>query len=88
MILRLFLMFGAGFLTWCLVFLRSISFREQRTILLSGVIFLDELAGIFIGMWLARNGTLYEAIACALGGTMAATISVRVVKWRQRVRLG
>jgi hypothetical protein len=39
-----------------------------------GVIFVDELACLVMGMWLARHGTWVEAIAAAAGGTVAAAV--------------
>ena len=79
MIYRLLAMFLAGFLIWLLTFARSITFRERRLGWLCGVIFLDEMCGISIGIWLARYGTMWEALCCAAGGTLAAVFIIKVL---------
>ncbi len=81
MILRLLLMFGMGLFTWLLTFGRSIAFHRRQLGWLSGIIFMDELAAISIGMFLARHGSIYDAIATALGGTIAAVIIMKGKKW-------
>jgi len=43
-----------------------------------GVIFVDDLVGICTGVYLARQGTISEIVACALGGTFAALVVTRV----------
>jgi hypothetical protein len=77
MILRLLLMFFIGFVTWGLTFGRSLSFRHQRLGWLSSIIFLDEVTGISIGMFLARHGTWADAVCCALGGTFSALLVIK-----------
>lgn len=84
--MRLILMFGIGFFTWLLTFGRSLTFREQRVVWLSGIIFLDEITAISIGMFLARHGTLPDAIACAMGGTLSAVLAIKGIKWRQQLQ--
>lgn len=82
MTLRLLCMFGAGFFIWLLTFGRSITFRERQIGWLSCIIFLDEITGISVGMWLARYGTIYEALCCAIGGTLAAVCVIKVLNRR------
>lgn len=74
------LMFGLGFVTWLLVFLRSYALDTRRTVWLSGLIFCDEALGIGVGVWLARNGGWPEIVAVAAGGTVAAAIAVRLFR--------
>lgn len=71
-LLRLAIMFLMGFLTWGLALGRSLAWDRQHTAWLTCVIFLDELAGIGTGVFLARSGTWLEAIAVATGGAAAA----------------
>jgi hypothetical protein len=74
------LLFGLGFVTWLLVFLRSYALDTRRTWWLSGVIFADETLGISVGVWLARNGGWPEIVAVAAGGTVAAAVAVRLFR--------
>ncbi len=78
--LRPLLMFLSGFLVWGLTFARSYAFRNAWTSVLCGIIFLDELIGIFLGMWLAREGYWYDAVAAALGGSISAMLIIKVNK--------
>lgn len=82
--IRLLIMIGIGFFTWLLTFSRSIAFRKQQTGLLSGIIFLDEISAISIGMFLARYGSWTDAVCCALGGTCAAILMIKVTKCQQQ----
>ncbi len=82
--IRLLLMVGIGFFTWLLTFGRSLAFRKQQTGLLSGIIFLDEISAISIGMFLARYGSWTDAVCCALGGTGAAILVIKVMKCQQQ----
>ncbi len=85
--IRLFLMFLVGLLTWGLTFGRSLSFRSQHLGWLSSIIFFDEITGICIGMFLARHGTLLDAVACAFGGTVSAMIVMRSLRWRNQSKV-
>ena len=78
--MNLLLLFGLGFVTWLLVFLRSYALDTRRTWWLSGVIFTEEALGISVGVWLARNGGWPEVAAVALGGTVAAALAVRLFR--------
>jgi len=78
--LRLVLIFFLGFVTWGLVFLRSYALDTRRTWWLSGVIFAEEIIGISVGVWLARCGDWSEIVTIAAGGTVAATIAVRLFR--------
>lgn len=78
----LLLLFGVGFATWFIVFLRTYALDERRAIWLSGLVFADEALGIGTGVWLARNGGMWEVIAVAAGGTLAASIVVQLFRRR------
>lgn len=80
--LMILLMFVLGFVTWSLVLARSAAWDSRHTSLLMGVIFVDDLVGIGTGVYLARQGTIPEIIACALGGTFAALVVTRIYKKR------
>jgi hypothetical protein len=75
--MRLLLMFGLGLFTWALTFGRSLAFRNRHLGFLSGVIFLDEITAISIGMFLARHGTYTDAVCCALGGMTSAVLVIK-----------
>jgi hypothetical protein len=73
-LLRVAVMFWLGFLTWGLALGRSVAWDARHTGWLTFVIFLDELAGIGTGVFLARSGTWLEAVSVALGGAAAAAV--------------
>jgi len=75
-------LFAIGFCTWLIVFLRSYALDARHTIWLSGLVFADEAVGIGTGVWLARNGGIWEIVAVAAGGTLAATLAVRLFRRR------
>jgi len=77
--LRLSVMFGLGFVTWLLVFLRSYALDARHTRWLCFIVLCDEFMGIGTGMYLARSGTWLEAGAVAAGGALAAAL----VMWRR-----
>jgi len=78
--MTLLLAYLAGLITWSLALYRGLALERRQLWRLSGVIFVDEMLAISVGVWLARSGTLAEIVACALGG---ATASV-VLLWRVR----
>lgn len=79
-LLRLLLCFLVGLSVWLLTFGRSAAWHGRRAGWLVSVVMLDELLGIATGMYLARQGSWFEAIACALGGAVAAWIMLRRVR--------
>lgn len=73
-LLQLAILFCVGFATWFLALVRTFALLERQRSLLCILIFIEEMAMLWIGIWLARHGTLPETIACALGGTVAAFV--------------
>ena len=81
-LLRLLAIFGVGYVTWLLALLRTFATIKQQAYLLYSLIFIEEVTMILTGMWLARCGTVIDAISCALGGVLAAYTILRVEKRR------
>jgi hypothetical protein len=79
-LLRLGLLFCVGLTVWGLTLARSAAWDARRKNLLCGIVMADEAVGVFTGMWLARNGTYWEGLACVLGAGVAA----RLVMWWSR----
>lgn len=80
---RLFLWFLIGLATWLLTFGRSLAFRRLQPGRLIAIVFADEVIALTMGMWLAREGTIFDAIGCALGGSMAVLIMMKRLKCQQ-----
>ena len=77
--MRLVCLFLCGFVTWGLVVARGIALEKRRTASLAGLIFIDECVSIGFGIRLARQGTIADVVACALGGA-AAPILFRLAR--------
>lgn len=77
MLIRLVVLYAIGFVTWLLTFGRSLAWDHRRVGWLCGIVAMDELAGIGIGMYLARHGTWVEAVVVATGGVTAAFVLSR-----------
>jgi hypothetical protein len=77
-LLPIITMFFVGFVTWSLAIYRLITLEGRRLVLLCGLVFVDEVIALELGIYLARNGSHLEAVACAMGGTLAAYIMVRI----------
>jgi hypothetical protein len=84
--MKILLMFVLGFVTWSLVLARSAAWDSRHVGSLMGVIFVDDLVGIGTAVYLARQGTIPEIVACALGGAFAGLIVLLVVRRKERVR--
>lgn len=83
--LRFVLLFGVGFLSWFLALVRTFATIDRRTSLLCSLIFVEEVFMIWTGVWLARTGTMFDVLAVALGGPVAAFLAIKGEKlWRKR----
>jgi hypothetical protein len=78
--LRLLLLFIVGLSAWGLTFGRSLAWDKQRVGWLVSVVMVEEMVGLWAGMWLAREGSWYEAVALALGGGVSALLMLRRAK--------
>lgn len=82
-LLGVIIMFFIGFITWSLAVCRILVLENRRMILLCGLVFTDELITMKLGMYLARSGTNIDAIACAVGGAIAAWLIVWIFDRRK-----
>lgn len=76
-LLGLLIIFCVGFVTWGLALFRTLAIIKEQVFLLCGLIFIEEICMILTGMWLARSGTISDAVSCALGGVFAAYLVMR-----------
>lgn len=80
MILRLSILFLIGLSAWGLTFGRLLAWEGRHAGWLVGLVMADEAIGLWTGMWLAREGSWYEAIALAMGGGVSALLMLRRAK--------
>jgi len=72
--LSLLLLLASGFVTWTLALGRSLAWDSRRAWWLVFVVVMDEFIGIRVGQYLARSQSWIDALACALGGALAAAL--------------
>ena len=77
----LFGIFCAGLVTTLLAMGRTLALVRRRERLLYCLTFTEDLVVLLIGMWLARCGTIPDAVACALGSVTAAAIILIALFW-------
>jgi len=78
--LRLLILFAIGLSAWGLTFGRALAWDTRRAGWLVAIVMADEMVGLWTGMWLAREGSWYEALALALGGGLSALLMLRRAK--------
>jgi hypothetical protein len=85
-LLRVLLIFGVGFVTWFLALGRTFALVQRLNRVLYSLVFVEELITLLIGMWLAREGTLIDAVSCASGALLASVVIMRIEKWQRSQR--
>lgn len=76
-ILRPLSLFLVGLAAWGLALGRYAAWDARRRGWLCGIVMVDEAVGLFTGIWLARNGTYLEVLACVAGAGCAAWLVAR-----------
>ena len=74
LLVRLILVFFAGFAGWFVTLARTYALLERQKWLLCSFVFIEETVILAIGIWLARQGTFLDVMACALGSVVACYI--------------
>jgi len=78
--LKLALLFLIGAVTWALALYRYLAFERRQANLLCSLVFIEEFAVLFLGVWLANNRDYLGAAAIALGGAISSRIVVNRAK--------
>mgnify|MGYP001613097928 CR=1 FL=1 len=78
--LKLVMLFLIGAITWALALYRLLAFERRQVNLLCSLVFIEEFAVLFLGVWLANNRDYLGAAALAMGGAIASRIVVKRAK--------
>lgn len=76
-LLSVIIPFIIGLLTWWLALRRTIACVRGQRLLLSGIVFMEEILGLLVLYWLIKDQNLAGALFYAIGGSLGAFLATK-----------